>query len=126
MKKDVKKQLQDELDKYLQNTGEFSPYYPGMNILSSGLYKEQLKEASELIKKQNEADVSSFEMYLDTIIINMHTKVKKYKKSIYFNNENVKDIQNQGFTIPFYIDEKKNVYILLGIVNSQTALTHSE
>jgi len=57
-------------------------------------------------------------MYLDTIIINMHTKVKKYKQSIYFDNENIKDIQNQGFTIPFYIDEKKKVYILLGIVNS--------
>jgi hypothetical protein len=44
--------------------------------------------------------------------------VKKYKKSIYFDDENIKDIQNQGFAIPFYIDEEKNRYILLGIVVS--------
>ena len=119
MQNDVKKQLQSELDNYLQDKGSFTPYYPGMKTLSSELYKEQLKEAIELVKKQSEADVSNFEMYLDTIIINMHTKIKKYKQSIYFDDENIKDIQNQGFIIPFYIDEKNNLYILLGIVNSQ-------
>jgi len=119
MQNDIKKQLQSELDNYLQNKGDFSQYYPGMKTLSSSLYKKQLKDALELIKKQNETSVSNFELYLDTIIINMHTKIKKYKKSIYFDDENIKDIQNQGFTIPFYIDEKKNLYILLGLVNSQ-------
>ncbi len=115
----VKKNLQDELDKYLQDRADFIEYYPGMNTLSSTLYREQLKEVLEEIKKQSDADARNFEMYLDTIIINMHTKIKKYKKSIYFDDENIKDIQNQGFTIPFYIDEKKKVYILLGLVRSQ-------
>ena len=119
MKNDVKKQLQHELDSYLENRVEFVPYYPGMKILSSDLYKEQLKEAVELIKKQSEAEVKNFEMYLDTIIVNMQTKIKKYKKSIYFDNENIKDIQNQGFTIPFYIDEEEKSYVLLGLINSQ-------
>jgi len=118
MNSNVKRQLQNELDNYLQNKGDFIPYYPDMKTLSSGLYKEQLKEAIELVKKQSEADLRNFEMYLDTIIINMHTKIKKYKKSIYFDDENIKDIQNQGFTIPFYIDEKKNLYILLGIISN--------
>jgi len=118
MQNDVQQQLQDELDSYIENKIDFSQYYPGMNVLSSNLYKEQLKEILDLIKKQSEADASSFAMYLDTIIINMHTKVKKYKKSIYFDNENIKDIQNQGYTIPFYIDEKNNIYVLLGLLKS--------
>ena len=117
MQNNVTKKLQDELDRYLDNKVDFPPYYPGMQILSSDLYKEQLKEALDSIKKQNDASASSFEMYLDTIIINMQTKLKKYKKSIYFDDENIKDIQNQGYTIPFYIDEKKKVYILLGIIS---------
>ena len=121
MSNNVKKQLQSELDNYLQDEGNFTSYYPGMKTLSSELYKEQLKEALELVKKQSEADVRNFEMYLDTIIINMHTKIKKYKQSIYFDDENIKDIQNQGFTIPFYIDEKKGLYILLGIIASKAA-----
>lgn len=118
MQNELTKQLQNELDKYLKDTGEFSPYYPGMNILSSELYKKQLKDILELVNNQSETDISSFKMYLDTIIINMHTKAKKYKKSIYFHNENIKNIENQGCTIPFYIDEKKNRYILLGIFKS--------
>lgn len=118
MQNELTKQLQNELDKYLKDTGEFTPYYPGMNILSSELYKKHLKDILESLKNQSKTDISSFKMYLDTIIINMHTKVKKYKKSIYFNNENIKNIQNQGYSIPFYIDEKKNNYILLGIFKS--------
>ncbi len=119
MQNDVKKLLQTQLDKYLQDNESFSPYYPGMNVLYSELYKEQLKEALELVKTQENLNASSFELYLDTIIVNMHTKIKKYKQSIYFDDENIKDIQNQGFTIPFYIDEEKNIYVLLGITNSQ-------
>jgi len=119
MYSDVKEKLENELNKYLNNENGFSPYYQGMNILSSSLYKTELREALELIKKQNEADMKSFELYLDTIIVNMHTKVKKYKQSIYFDNENIKDIQNQGYTIVFYIDEKNSKYILLGLIKSK-------
>ncbi|MCK9490696.1 MAG: hypothetical protein M0Q24_01290 [Sulfurimonas sp.] len=119
MKSDVKKQLEGELDKYIKGKGDFTPYYPGMDILASELYKEQLKKASDLIKKQSESEMKSFELYLDTIIINMHTKVKKYKKSIYFDNENIKDIENQGYTIVFYIDEKNSKYALLGLLKSK-------
>ena len=119
MQNDVNTQLQSELDKYLQNSDSFSQYYPGMNVRNGELYKEQLKEALVAVKKENSSGAVGFELYLDTIIVNMHTKVKKYKKSIYFDDENIKDIQNQGFTIPFYIDEKRSCYILLGIVNPQ-------
>jgi len=122
MLNEVKKKLQEELDRYLEDKDDFVAYYPGMNTLISNLYKEQLQEAVEFIKNQEEADVKNFELYLDTIIINMHTKIKKYKKSIYFDNENIKDIQNQGFSIPFFIDEAKGVYVLLGIVNSEITL----
>ncbi len=115
----IKSQLQEELDTYVDNKAEFSPYYPGMSILTSNLYKEQLKEILKLLEEENAADAKSFSLYLDTIIINMQTKAKKYKQSIYFNDENIKDIENQGYTIPFYFDEKKKVYVLLGLVNSQ-------
>ncbi len=117
MLNEVKKNLQNELDKYLENKGDFQEYYPGMNVLFSSLYKKQLEDAVDFIVKTGEVDENSFKLYLDTIIINMHTKVKKYKKSIYFDNESIKDIENQGFTIPFYLDKKREVYVLLGIVS---------
>ncbi|MEN8303206.1 MAG: hypothetical protein ABFQ64_03965 [Campylobacterota bacterium] len=121
MQNNAKEQLQNELENYLQKRGDFTPYYPGMKTLSSALYREQLQEAIELVNRQDDTSLSDFEIYLDTIIINMHTKVKKYKQSSYFDDENIKDIQNQGFTIPFYIDEEMGLYILLGIIPSQAA-----
>ena len=114
----IKLQLHRELNNYIDNKGEFLPYYPGMNILYSTFYKEQLKETLRALKEEDETNAKSFELYLDTIIVNMHTKVKKYKKSIYFDNENIKDIENQGHTVPFYLDEKKNIYVLLGLLKS--------
>lgn len=122
MSNDVTNLLQSELDKYLTSKTGFSEYYPGMNTLSSELYKEQLKEILELVKDQSDTDTHSFEMYLDTIILNMHTKLKKYKKSIYFDNENIKDIQNQGCTIVFYIDAKNKMNVLLGIVKPKETI----
>jgi len=52
---------------------------------------------------------------LDTIIVNIPTKADKYKKSIFFHEDNVKDVEHQGFRIPFYIDKENDTYVLLGI-----------
>lgn len=114
----IKLQLHKELNNYIDNDVEFLPYYSGMCILASNLYKEQLKVILKHLEEENVSNAKNFELYLDTVIVNMQTKIKKYKQSIYFNNENIKDIENQGYTIPFYIDEKKKVYVLLGLLNS--------
>jgi hypothetical protein len=89
-----------------------------MNILVSNLYKKQLQEVIQTIEEKDDKQAKSFKLYLDTIIINMHTKVEKYKQSIYFENVNIKDIENQGYTIPFYIDDAKDIFVLLGLVKS--------
>ena len=112
----VKLQLQRELDNYLDDKAEFLPYYDGMNILTSSLYREQLEEIVRLLELENSGVAKSFKLYLDTVIINMQTKAKKYKQSIYFEDENIKDIENQGYAIPFYIDEKKKNYVILGLL----------
>jgi hypothetical protein len=86
-----------------------------MDIVVSKLYEEQLKEILELLLKDDFKATKHFKMYLDTIILNIQSKEKKYKKSIYFDNENIKDIQFQGCTIIFLIDNSKNRYVILGI-----------
>ncbi|MEA2111073.1 MAG: hypothetical protein U9P71_03385 [Campylobacterota bacterium] len=90
-----------------------------MNIVSSSLYEEQLKAILAPMAKANFSETKKFKMYLDTIILNAPTKAKKYKKSIYFNNENIKDIEHQGYTIIFYMDIKTGTYVILGITADQ-------
>ena len=89
-----------------------------MKILSSHLYQEQLKAILKPVLEHNPQNAKSFKLYLDTIIINIPTKAKKYKQSIFFENEDIRDIEHQGYTIPFYMDEKNATYVVLGIVKT--------
>ncbi len=87
-----------------------------VNIICSELYEKQLKEILDSIIKEDFKAAKSFKLYLDTLILNMPTKVKKYKTSIFFNDDNIKDLECQGYTIPFFVDEENNIFIVLGIV----------
>ena len=86
-----------------------------MDILTTPLFEKQYKEILELLMKIDFNETKKFKMHLDTVILNMSTKEKKYKKSIYFDNENIKDIEFQGCIIVFLIDTKHNKYVILGI-----------
>lgn len=89
-----------------------------MKIVNSPLYEEQLKAVFQTHFGEDIKAAKGFKLYLDTIILNMPTKVAKYKKSIYFDDENIKDIEHQGFTIPFYIDSQNDTYVVLGIISN--------
>lgn len=87
-----------------------------MNILVTKTYEDQLKTILEEMIQSEPDSVKKFKMYLDTILLNMPTKDKKYKKSKFFEDEEVKDIEHEGFTIPFYHNQQKNTYVVLGII----------
>jgi len=89
-----------------------------MNILCTDIFQTQLKEILEEFAKEDYTATKNFKMYLDTIIINAPTKAKKFKKSIYFDDENIKDITHQGFIIPFYLDKDNDNYLMLGIIKA--------
>lgn len=86
-----------------------------MQILSSKLFETQLKEIFTPYLESDLKGIKDFKLYLDTVILNMPSKAMKYKKSIYFDDENIRDIEHQGYTIPFYMDEINDIYIILGI-----------
>jgi UDP-glucose 6-dehydrogenase len=87
-----------------------------INILNSPLFEKQLKDILQEFAKEDLKATQNFKMYLDTIILNMPSKAKKYKKSIYFDDENIKDIDHQGFLIVFLMPrEGDENYVILGI-----------
>lgn len=88
-----------------------------MDIVTSRLYEKQLQAILELIIEVDYNAAKHFKMYLDTILINIPSKEKKYKKSIYFDNENIRDIEFQGCVIIFYIDTENKRYAILGITS---------
>lgn len=87
-----------------------------MEIVCSKLYESQLKEILSSMAQENISSAKNFKMYLDTLIINIPTKAKKYKKSIYFDDENIKDLQHEEYTIVFISNLTHTSFSLLGIV----------
>ncbi len=87
-----------------------------MQILTSKLFENQLKDILELLKEDDYQASKQFKMNLDSIVIEMLTKLKECKSSIYFDDENIKDIEFEEYYIPFLIDVSKSCYIVLGII----------
>lgn len=112
----MRTKLQEELQRYLASKSAFMPYHKAMKqIVSSTLFNEQLEEILAILEKEDDSKAKSFKLYLDTVIINMQSKIAKYKPSAYFEDGMVKEIENQGYLIPFYCDEAQESYALLGI-----------
>jgi len=88
-----------------------------MNILCTPLYETQLKDLLSSFSDEDFKAAKAFKLYLDTIIINIQTKAHKYKTSIHFNNdESIKDIQHEEYTIVFFEDKENHNYLLLSII----------
>jgi len=93
-----------------------------MNILCSKLYQEQLKSILKPYLQSDPKGIKDFKLYLDTVILNMPSKVQKYKKSIYFDDEDIKDIEHQGYSIPFVYDEINETFLILGIIEKSNII----
>ncbi len=87
-----------------------------MKILCTQTYEQELKQILRSIAEVDFKEAKRFKTYLDTIIINIPTKASKYKKSIYFYDDNVKDVEYEDYIIIFYYDEFQNNYVILSIL----------
>lgn len=87
-----------------------------MKILCTEVFEQQFKEILQAFLQEDLDTTKRFKMYLETLIINIPTKTQKYKRSIYFNDDNIRDLEHQGFIIPFYVDNESKDFIILGII----------
>lgn len=46
----------------------------------------------------------------------------KYRKSIHFNDENIRDLIFKGYTIPYFVDTENDIILILGILKYKDAL----
>ncbi len=90
-----------------------------MTIRCTPLFETQLKTILLALHQADPKSAKSFKLYLDAILLNLPSKAKKYKPSIYFNDSRIRDIEHQGNTIPFYYDEHQGTYLILGIINNR-------
>lgn len=117
----MKTKLLNELKMYRESNVELVPYLGMIEyIVSTRLFNEQLQEILNAEEMQEIGGGKKFRLYLDAVIINMQTKIAKYKPSTHCVDEQVFEIENQGYVIPFYNDEANEKYVLLGIIKKST------
>jgi plasmid stabilization system protein ParE len=86
-----------------------------MEIIRSAKYRESLKGIMETIAKDSFNRAIDFKNLLDDKINDLDFMPYKFKQSIYFNREEIRDLVFKGYTIPYKIDEENNQIIVIGI-----------
>lgn len=90
-----------------------------MTVINTTLYEQQLKDILAPMADDDIEVARNFKLYLDTIVLNAPTKEAKYKRSIYFDDDDIKDIEHDGYTIPFFVDRDRGTLLVLGIVDDR-------
>lgn len=87
-----------------------------MQILTTKKFENELRLIlSKMLEQLDCQSVKNFKLYLDTIIINIPTKMHKYKVSPFFDDEHIKEIDYNGFKIFIYEDSLNKNIVLLSI-----------
>ena len=69
----------------------------------------------EYIAQDSVMHAIEFQLELDNKIDNLDNMPFKFRKSIFFDNENIRDYVYMGYVIPYKIDKEKNCITIIGI-----------
>ncbi len=86
-----------------------------MQIIRDINYLQKLQSIMEFIAQDSLNQAIKFQIDLDEIIDDIQNMPFKYRKSIYFNDNNIRDLIFKGYVVPYKIDTVKNQIIIIGI-----------
>jgi len=86
-----------------------------MQIIRDKFYLEQLENILDYIAKDSPNKAFNFLNELDYHISNLVFMPYKFRKSFYYDDENIRDLVFKGYTIPYYIDKKNDIILILDI-----------
>jgi len=87
-----------------------------MQILKDERYFSDLAEILDFIAKDSLQNALRFEEEVDTYLGTLVNFPYKYRKSIYFDDDNIRDAIFKGYVIPYVIELDKDSVTVLGIV----------
>ncbi|MDX9743629.1 MAG: type II toxin-antitoxin system RelE/ParE family toxin [Arcobacteraceae bacterium] len=87
-----------------------------MTLRRSELFLKKLTVILVFIAKDSKDNARNFKSSLQHSLNQIENFPYKYRKSIYFDDENIRDFIFKGYCIPYYIDQKNNEIVLLSIL----------
>ena len=88
-----------------------------MHISKLRRYKNQLTIILKHIAKDKISASENFYFNLNKAIEEIPNFPFKYRKSIYFDNEDIRDMTFKGYTVTYRINIKKDLIEVIGIFN---------
>jgi len=88
-----------------------------LRIIESKQFKDELKTIAFFIKKDKLAASIEFVKNLKKHIKNLIDFPYQYKKSIYFDNDEIRDMVYMGYMIVYEVNKEKDTLELLSIFN---------
>ncbi len=85
-----------------------------MQIIRDTNYLHKLQSIMEFIAQDSVNQAIKFQVELDEIIDYISNMPFKYRKLIYFNDNNIRDLIFKGYVVPYKIDTAKN-QIIIGV-----------
>ncbi|EFV4361909.1 type II toxin-antitoxin system RelE/ParE family toxin, partial [Campylobacter jejuni] len=87
-----------------------------MQILESDLFTNELNIIlSFIVRKESIKAKNTFKNDLYKALKKLDFMPYKFRKSLAFDDENVRDFIFKGYVIPYKIDKEKDLIIILGI-----------
>ena len=80
-------------------------------------YQNDLFKILDYIAQDKFSASENFNNELDKLINNLPAFPYKYKRSRYFNNDNIRDMAYKGYTLIYRIDLEKNSIDIIRIFN---------
>ena len=90
-----------------------------MDIIQDDLFILNLKDILRYISKDSKNRAKKFNTNLFKQINNLINMPYKFRKSYYYDDENIRDMVFKGYTIPYLIDTQKDTLVILDIFKYQ-------
>ena len=86
-----------------------------MQIVYKKEFSQSLDATLDYIAIDSLNKALNFNRQLQKVINNIPNMPYKYRKSFYYDDENIRDMVFKGYTIPYLVDEDKDLIVLLDI-----------
>ncbi len=86
-----------------------------MLVKFSPKFINQLKNIADFIAQDSFIKTQNFQQQLFNELKKLHFMPYKFRKSIYFDDENIRDFIFKGYVVPYFIDTQGRIILILAI-----------
>ncbi len=86
-----------------------------MQIIKDELFKENLRTVLKYIAQDSKTKASKFNKQLSVQVNKLDNMPFKFRQSNYYDDNNIRDLIFKGYTIPYLVDEEKELIVVLDI-----------